>query len=60
MEVKVLVEHSIRARISKINSLIRLHGNKNLYQGEEPGKHTFMGVFFDLIICLAHIHAAAL
>ena len=60
MKVEILVKHSVWAGISKINCLIRLHGNENLHQGEKPGEHTFMGIFFDLIICLTHIHAAAL
>ena len=60
MEVEVFVEHSIRAGIGKINRLIRLYGNKNLHQGEQAGEHTFMGVFFNLVISLAHIYAAAL
>ena len=60
MEVEILVKYPLRAGIGKINCLIRLHGNENLHQGEQTGEHTFMGVFFNLIICLAHIHAAAL
>ena len=60
MKVEILVKHSVWAGISKINCLIRLHGNENLHQGEQTGEHTFMGVFFNLIMCLAHIHAAAL
>ena len=60
MEIDILVELAVRAGIGKIHSLIRLHGDKDLYQGKQACKHPFAGVFFNLVICLADIDPAAL
>ena len=60
MEIEVLIELTVRSGIRKINRFIRLHGNENLDKGKEPGKYAFMGIFLDLIICLANIHTTAL
>ena len=60
VEVIIGVKFAIGTGVGEVNGFFRVHCHKNLHKREQSGKHTLVGVFFDLVICLTHRHTAAL
>ena len=58
MKEIALIELPFGAGIGEIDGFLRVHGDKNLYQREQPSKNALRSVFFDLIASLADGNAA--
>ena len=60
VKIVVRIKLAVRAGIGEIQGFVGLHGHKDLHQREQPGEHAFMGIFLNLITCLAYRDAAFL
>lgn len=54
MEIVVVIELAVRTGVSEIKRLIRIHRYKDLNERKQPGEHTFVGIFLDLLNCLGY------